>query len=79
MSRNAGMGILRMIAVLGGASVLIIFVVTAGSAFMPGTKIGHVFKPGEWDENRDSKPSPLSGVAVTAASPDAGTPEYQGR
>jgi len=43
MSRNVGMGILRMISVIGGACILAFFVLTAGSAFMPGTKIGHLF------------------------------------
>jgi hypothetical protein len=37
------MGILRMISLMGCASILAIFVLTTGSAFMPGTKIGHLF------------------------------------
>lgn len=37
------MGILRMIALLGFAAIVILFVLTAGAAFMPGTKIGPMF------------------------------------
>lgn len=36
------MGILRMIALVGFAAIVIIFVLSAGAAFMPGTKIGHI-------------------------------------
>jgi hypothetical protein len=43
MGRKVGMGILRMLSLMGCASILAIFVLTAGSAFMPGTKIGHLF------------------------------------
>lgn len=37
------MGILRMIALVGFAAIVIIFVLSAGAAFMPGTKIGPMF------------------------------------
>lgn len=43
MGRTLGMGILRMIALVGFAAIVILFVLTAGSAFMPGTKIGPMF------------------------------------
>jgi hypothetical protein len=43
MVRKLGMGILRMIAVLGGVSILAIVVLTAGSALMPGTKVRKLF------------------------------------
>ena len=37
------MGILRMIAVIGGVSILAIVVLTAGSTLMPGTKVRQLF------------------------------------
>lgn len=43
MVRKLGMGILRMIAVIGGVSILAIVVLTAGSALMPGTKVRRLF------------------------------------
>ncbi len=37
------MGILRMIAVIGAVSILVIVVLTTGSALMPGTKVRQLF------------------------------------
>jgi hypothetical protein len=45
MIRKVGMGILRMISLMGCASILVIFALTTGSAFMPGTKVGNYFAP----------------------------------
>jgi hypothetical protein len=43
MARNVGMGILRMIAVIGGVTVLIFVVTTTGATLMPGTKVRKLF------------------------------------
>jgi hypothetical protein len=78
MSRNVGMSILRMIAVIGGVAILFMCVLTAGVTFMPGTKIGHfgasakALAGEDVDGARTS--APLAPVAATPASSlDAGT------
>ncbi len=79
MSRNVGMSILRMIAVIGGVAILFMCVLTAGATFMPGTKIGHfggsakALAGEDVDGARTS--APLAPVAATPAtgSLDAGT------
>ncbi|HEX8701129.1 MAG TPA: hypothetical protein VF815_19950 [Myxococcaceae bacterium] len=43
MARKLGMGLLRLIAVIGGVSILAVVVLTAGSAIMPGTKMRKLF------------------------------------
>jgi hypothetical protein len=43
MVKKLGMGILRMIAVIGGVSILAIVVLTAGSSLLPGTKVRKLF------------------------------------
>jgi hypothetical protein len=78
MSRNAGMGILRMLSVIGGVCILAMVVLVAGTAFMPGTKIGHVFGAsaealaGREFEGRQLAAPVAPVAATTAASPDAG-------
>ncbi|HYI01821.1 hypothetical protein [Hyalangium sp.] len=79
MSRNVGMGILRMFSVIGGVCILAFVVLVAGTAFMPGTKIGHVFgASAEALAGKELEGRPLAApvppvAATTAASPDAGT------
>jgi len=71
MSRKVGMGILRMISLMGCASILAIFVLTAGSAFMPGTKIGHLF--GASAEALKGTDKGLEAAPDGGTAPDAGT------
>ena len=43
MGKKLGMGILRMIAVLGGVTILAFVVIQAGTILMPGTKVRKLF------------------------------------
>ncbi len=78
MSRNVGMSILRMVAVIGGVGMLFMCVLTAGATFMPCTKIGRFggsakALSGEGFEESGLS-APLAPVAAAAlGSPDAGT------
>ncbi len=79
------MGILRMIAVIGGVMILFIVVVTTGQNFLPGTKIRKLNLPqaeeGLWgDDYKGPKTMAnfMSGeqppkAAVAAMAADAGT------
>ncbi|KFE70748.1 hypothetical protein DB31_5790 [Hyalangium minutum] len=61
------MGILRMLALVGFAAIVILFVLTAGASFMPGTKIGPMF---------GATPEALAGLGDppdAGTAPDAGT------
>jgi amino acid transporter len=69
MSRNAGMGILRLVAVIGGASILFFLVLTAVPAFMPGTKIGHLFGASAPSSAPDAGPGTGADGGSMATSP----------
>src|SRR5688500_1326294 len=88
MARKLGMGILRMIAVIGGVTILAFVMLTAGSALLPGTKMRKLFGAsaealkGEALEGEALGPpptQPLAADAGTAGSPDAGSPEAPAR
>jgi hypothetical protein len=78
MSRDAGMSILRMVAVIGGVGILFMCVLTAGVTFMPGTKIGRPFGAsakalaGENVDGNGPFIPRAPEVAAAAGSPDAG-------
>lgn len=83
------MGILRMIAVLGGVSILAVVVLTAGATLMPGTKVRKLFGAsaealaGDGTSSHSKGPRTLASTTpgnvapATPAQPvaaDAGTP-----
>lgn len=64
MVKKVGVALLRSFALMGCASIIGIFILTAGSAFMPGTKIGHLF---------GASTEALAGPEETAPARDGGT------
>jgi len=78
MARKLGMGILRMIAVIGGVTILAFVVLTAGSTLLPGTKVRKLFGASAQALAGEDPPRPTQPVAAdagTAGSPDAGSPD----
>lgn len=72
------MGILRMIAVIGGVTILAFVVLTAGSTLLPGTKMRKLFGASAEALAGEQLPPPPQAIAAdagTAGSPDAGSPD----
>lgn len=77
------MGILRMIAVIGGVTILAFVMLTTGSALLPGTKMRKLFGASaealQGEELAPPPPQPLAADGGTAGSPDAGSTEAPAR
>ena len=80
MASKLGMRILRTITITLGVLVLAIVVLTAGTAFMPGTKIGRTFGASAEALAGDTSAEPERGPRkprkmsdFLAGEPDAGT------
>jgi len=71
------MGILRMIAVIGGVTILAFVVLTAGSTLLPGTKMRKLFgASAQALAGEDLPPTqPIAADAGTAGRPDGGSPD----
>ena len=88
MARNMGMGILRMVALIGGVGMLLFVVLTAGVTLLPGTKVRRLFgataeslagngeprRVGDFNTSTTREPAAAASAALTAdAGIDAGT------
>jgi hypothetical protein len=76
------MGILRMIAVVGGVTILAMVVLTAGSTLMPGTKMRKLFGASAEALAGEAPKRPVQAMAADAGTPspaDGGVQEAAGR